>query len=123
MISEQKKVAVKILGFSGKMISPSKSGYISKNPENLVVFNSNVCTEEGKIWHGDLDVTLSYGSLSELSKETGQTIYVLREMDGRFEYESSPQIDRSIIKFFPEGGHEVDGSLNSSRILNIKPIK
>jgi hypothetical protein len=123
MILEQKKAAGKILGFPGKMISSSKSGYISKNPENLVVFNSNVCTEEGKIWHGDLDVTLSYGSHSEMSRETGQTIYVLREMDGRFEYESNPQIDRAIIKFFPEGDHEMDGSLNSSRIFNIKPIK
>jgi hypothetical protein len=75
------------LGFPGRMISASKSGYKERNPDCLVIFNSNVCTEKGKIWWGDLDVTKSKDALSELAKETGETIYVLFEMDGRFEHE------------------------------------
>ena len=58
------KIAEEHLGMRGKMISFSKSGYAQKNPDNLVVFNSNVCTDEGKIWYGDLDVTLSYDAVS-----------------------------------------------------------
>ena len=97
------KIAEEHLGFSGKMISFSKSGYVRKNPDNLVVFNSNVCTEKGKIWWGDLDVTKSKDALSELAKGTGETIYVLFEMDGRFEHEQAPKINRAPIKFLPDG--------------------
>ena len=95
--------AVNQLGFPGKMISASTSGYMERNPGCLVLFNSNVCTEKGKIWWGDLDVTKTKDSLSELAKETGETIYVLFEMDGRFENEKEPKINRAPIKFLPDG--------------------
>ena len=91
------------LGFPGRMISSSKSGYKERNPDCLVIFNSNVCTEKGKIWWGDLDVTKSKDALSELAKGTGETIYVLFEMDGRFEHEENPKINRAPIKFLPDG--------------------
>lgn len=95
--------AVNHLGFPGKMISASKSGYMERNPGNLVIFNSNICTDKGKIWWGDLDITRSKDSLSDLAKETGETIYVLFEMDGRFENEKEPKINRAPIKFLPDG--------------------
>jgi hypothetical protein len=113
-------IAEKKLGTKGKMISASKSGYVQRNPENLVVFNSNVCTDEGKIWFGDLDITLSYDSLSSLAKELGKTVYVLTEMDGRFENEASPRLGGSVIKFFPEGGHELTSALSNYKKFNLK---
>ena len=93
------------LGFPGKMISASKSGYIERHPGNLAIFNSNVCTEEGKIWWGDIDVTKSKENLSGLAKEMGKTIYVLFEMDGRFENEEAPKIGRAPVKFLPDGSY------------------
>ena len=102
------EIAEKHLGHRGKMISFSKSGYAKRFPDNLVIFNSNVCTEEGKIWYGDMDITLSYNDLADLAKDLNETIYVLREMDGRFENEEVPRTDRAIVSFFPEGGHRID---------------
>ena len=113
-------IAEEKLGTKGKMISASKSGYIQKNPDNLVVFNSNVCIEEGKIWFGDLDVSLSYDTLSDLSKELGKTVYVLTEMDGRFENEENPRLGGAVIKFFPEGGHELTSALFNYKKFNLK---
>lgn len=104
------------LGFPGKMISASKSGYRDRNPENLVVFNSNVCTVEGKIWWGDVDVTLSKEDLSSLAKEIGKTVYVLFEMDGRFENEKNPKIDRAPIKFLPDGTYVLSKGLEHLKI-------
>ena len=114
------KIAEEHLGFSGKMISFSKSGYVRKNPDNLVVFNSNVCTDEGRIWHGDIDVTLSYDSLSDLARETGKTVYVLMEMDGRFENEETPLLKKAIVQFPPEGGHNLTSSLSYYEKFNLK---
>ena len=114
------KIAEEHLGFSGRMISFSKSGYIRKNPDNLVVFNSNVCTDEGRIWHGDIDVTLSYDSLSDLARETGKTVYVLMEMDGRFENEETPLLKKAIVQFPPEGGHNLTSSLSYYEKFNLK---
>ena len=113
-------IAEKHLGMTGRMISFSKSGYSQKNPGNLVVFNSNVCVEEGKIWYGDIDITVSYDSLSGLAKETGKTVYVLREMDGRFENEKSPLLRRAVIKFFPDGGHDILENLSYHKKFNLK---
>jgi hypothetical protein len=122
-MEDQKTIAERILGSEGKMISFSKSGYMKKNPENLVLFNSNVCIGSGKIWYGDLDVTLSFDSLSELAKELDETVYVLTERDGRFEYEETPQIDNAVVRFLPDGGHQLDQSLSYYRNFNLKPIK
>jgi hypothetical protein len=74
----------------GRMISGSKSGYWEKHKENLVVFNSNIITESrGKVWHGDLDVTLDYENLEKVSESLGEPLYILREMDARFENEDA----------------------------------
>lgn len=92
----------------GRMISGSKSGYIQRNPNNLVVFNANLCTkEQGKIWYGDLDITKDEKALSVLAGLLGETVYVLREMDARFDNESSPKFDRAVVVFHTDGKVEI----------------
>lgn len=102
------EIIVKRLGYYGAMISGSKSGYGRMYPKNLAIFNSNVCLESKKIWWGDLDLTLSKDKLIELSKELNDVVYVLYEMDGRFENEEKPLIDRYVVKFSPDGTYEVN---------------
>ena len=76
----------------GRMISGSKSGYRERNPENEVYFNANIFTlEEGKVWYGDLDVTKDLSALEEITKTIGKDLYILSEMDGRFENENPSQ--------------------------------
>lgn len=92
----------------GRMISGSKSGYVQRNPNNLVVFNANLCTkEQGKIWYGDLDITKDEKALSVLAGLLGETVYVLREMDARFDNESSPKFDRAVAVFHTDGKVEI----------------
>lgn len=72
----------------GRMISYSKSEYREKNPHSVCYFNANIFTlQEGKIWYGDLDLTKDGESLKRIAEEKGQTLFVLKEMDGRFENE------------------------------------
>ena len=74
----------------GRMISGSKSGYYNQHPENLIVFNANIIIESrGKIWHGDLDVTLDYEKLEKVAEALEEPLYILREMDARFENEEA----------------------------------
>lgn len=78
----------------GRMVSASKSDYSCRFPTHVVVFNANVCTKtHGKIWHGDVDITKDEAKLIELAKALGEDVYVLREMDGRFENEGEPKLD------------------------------
>ena len=71
---------------SGRMISHSKSGYMKRNPGNEVYFNANIFVlDEGKIWWGDLDLTNDKPLLEKISNECGKKLYILRELDGRFE--------------------------------------
>ena len=73
---------------SGRIISYSKSTYRNKYPNSLVVFNANIFTESlGKIWHGDLDVTKDEKKLQIICNNIGEVLYILSEMDGRFEHE------------------------------------
>jgi hypothetical protein len=96
------------LGFPGKMISGSKSGYFERHPTNLAIFNANVCTENrGKIWFGDLDITLEQEKLSALAVELNESVYVLREMDARFEHEDNPQLGQAIVIFNSNGTWEI----------------
>lgn len=82
----------------GRMISGSKSGYYQRHPNNEVYFNANIfILGEGKVWWGDLDLTLDKEVLSKISSRLGKKLYVLREMDGRFENENAN--DEHVLKF------------------------
>lgn len=75
----------------GRMISASKGDYMHQNPTHLSVFNANIVTiTDGKIWYGDLDITKSADTLKEIAKELGEPLFILREMDARFENEDKP---------------------------------
>lgn len=93
----EEMLAVEYLGVRGKMVSASKGRYGFENPNNLVVFNANVCTAEGKIWYGDLDLTLESFKVTDLARALGKTVYVLYEMDARFDLEAQPQLDRAVL--------------------------
>lgn len=93
------------LGFCGKMISGSKSGYLERHPDNVAIFNANLCTKDAKVWYGDIDLTLSKDLLSELAVESNETIYILYEMDARFENEEKPLIRNAVAVFYPDGTH------------------
>jgi hypothetical protein len=103
-----KEAASKILGMNGRMISGSKSGYLNHYPKNLAVFNANVCTKnEGKIWYGDIDLTLDREQLSELAKSLENEVYVLYEMDARFENEASPKLENAVVVFKKDGSWKI----------------
>jgi hypothetical protein len=81
---------------SGRMISWSKSTYRQRNPDNEVYFNANIFVlGEGKVFYGDLDITKDKEVLETIAKTVGKDLYILREMDGRFENEESS--DKEII--------------------------
>lgn len=72
----------------GRTICWSKSVYREDNPNSICYFNANIVTlNTGKVWWGDLDITKSGETLKAIADEIGETLYVLREMDARFEDE------------------------------------
>ena len=86
---------------NGKMLSASKSGYRDRNPGNEVFFNANIFTvEDGKIWYGDIDYTKDRETLEKIATKLERNLYILRELDGRFENEKmeSNQIKKKAIK-------------------------
>jgi hypothetical protein len=85
----------------GRMLSFSKSHYRKEHPEHQVLFNANVfCEESGKIWYGDINLTLEGNLLGEIATELNTTLYVLREMDGRFENECLNPYDMIQAAYF-----------------------
>jgi hypothetical protein len=73
----------------GRMIGFSKSGYRKSFPENEVYFNGNIFTKElGKVWWGDIDLTVSSDTLQEIANEIQMDLFILTELDGRFENEN-----------------------------------
>lgn len=72
-----------------RMIGYSKSMYVRTFPNNTVYFNANIFAEGlGKIWYGDIDFTLDKNVLKLIAAELKTDLYILREMDGRFENEN-----------------------------------
>lgn len=102
------EILIKHLGYYGAMISGSKSGYMTRNPKNLAIFNANVCVGLEKVWWGDIDITLSKDNLINLAKELNDVVFVLYEMDGRFENEDEPLINNYVIKFLPDGTFKIN---------------
>jgi len=92
----------KILGYPGRMLSGSKSGYSEKHPTHKVVLNGNICTKShGKIWYGDIDITRDEEKLKAVSAALEDDLFILREMDARFENEAAPRLDRAVAIVTP----------------------
>lgn len=90
------------LGSAGRMISGSKSGYRNSHPDNCAVFNANIIAKNSdgaeKVWFGDIDITLDEQALKSAALDAECELYVLREMDARFENESNPKLDKFVYK-------------------------
>jgi hypothetical protein len=93
MYTEQEKEVMRVfheVGLNpGRLISGSKSAYRDKYPNHTVIFNANIfCSKGGKVWWGDLDLDVDGSKLEEIAQKLDTTLYILREMDGRFENET-----------------------------------
>ena len=89
----------------GRMIAYSKSTYIMNKKNHQAIFNANIITSEGKIWWGDLDLTDDSDKLQAIADEIGKTLYILHEMDYRFNKENRPfeEVEKlAVKKFVPE---------------------
>ena len=75
----------------GRMISGSKSGYCQKYPKHDVRFNANIfIPSTGKVWFGDLDITVDNKKLQDVCNELDEEMIVVPEMMGRFGAEEEP---------------------------------
>jgi len=87
-----------LLGACGRMLS---AGKIQREGQD-VVWNGNVCVKSlGKIWFGDIDLIGSNDDLTQLATKLGEPVYVLREMDARFNNEKKPLYDQARAVFHP----------------------
>ena len=94
------QIAEGILGHCARLVSGSKSLYRSNHPDHVVIFNANVFTkEDGKIWYGDIDLTLDEQRLKRLGYELEKEVFLLQEMEGRFENEEKvgDQVEQSAM--------------------------
>ena len=73
--------------YCGRISSFSKS-----SPEGCkCVFNANVISpSRGKIWYGDLNLTKEGKKIKKIAEGMGETLYVLKEHDCRFDHENDP---------------------------------
>jgi hypothetical protein len=78
--ASETEAAVIILGNNGTNLG-IRNTYIQSNPNNLFIFEAEIYTDKGKIWTGDIDVTVSINKLKKLSKYLGKKLFVLREKD------------------------------------------
>jgi hypothetical protein len=110
-----KELLLEKLGYEGRMISGSKGGYCNRYPDNLPIFNANLCTVKKslfkktvvKVWYGDIDITESRNLLREIAIEANMDIFVLREMDARFGNEKKPLLDRFVYCAKSNGTEEL----------------
>lgn len=80
--------------YIGRMMSGSKNCPGGQK----CVWNANVITRsQGKVWFGDLNLTRDAAVLKEIAAVLGEPLYVLREMDCRFNTVSDP-IELLILK-------------------------
>jgi hypothetical protein len=81
----------------GRMVSGSKVA--PKGQE--CVWNANVIVDGKKVWYGDLNLTKDEKDLQKCANIIGKPLYILREMDARFDNEKNPKLDKAVKVFTP----------------------
>lgn len=102
-MDDPQEAVYELLGWPGRMISFSKSGYRERRPDHAAVFNANVCLLDGKVWFGDLDLTVDEPRILALAERLGQVVFVLYEGDGHFRHEEQPLLKQAPYRAFPGG--------------------
>tara|TARA_Y100000310_G_scaffold340267_1_gene435414 strand:+ start:469 stop:873 length:405 start_codon:yes stop_codon:yes gene_type:complete len=75
----------------GHMLDSQKWKYSVSFPNHLVIFNANVLTKShGKVWYGDLDISMSHARLKKIAEQVGEPLYILHESAARFGEENKP---------------------------------
>jgi hypothetical protein len=116
------EIAERLLGFAGRMISGSKTGFCKQHPDHFPVFNANVCTDAGKIWFGDIDLTEDEAKLAELARALGQKVYVLYERDGRFGgRDEQPLLENAMLVVTPDSTVEHDKHIRRAEDGRLRP--
>lgn len=97
----------------GRLISGSKGRYSFYNPQNVTIFNANLYNaDKEKLWFGDIDLsTQDFEILKEVAIESGKFLFVLSEMDGRFEKENNPDLESAMYCFTPTGSFQISPQL------------
>ena len=67
-----------------------------------------------------MDVTLKQTFIADLAFILNEDLYVLYEMDARFENEDKPKLDRYAVKFFYDGGVELSKYLTEDYDNNLR---
>lgn len=63
-----------------------KESYKKLYPDHVVLLNSCVFGEKsGKLWCGDVDLTVDYDSLVSISEKLNESLYVLHNSDTQAE--------------------------------------
>lgn len=85
-------IIIKHIGPVGRMLNGSKVA-----PKgHLCVWNGNIIVDGHKVWFGDVDLTKQAEALTAAAKEIGKPLYILREMDARFDNERKPQMQNAV---------------------------
>lgn len=90
--------------YEGRMIGGSKSWYRNNHPDDDILFNANIFTQNGKEWHGDLNITEDSNNLQNICNELNEEMIVVTEMLGRFGAEDRPYEELEVdahAKFIP----------------------
>lgn len=127
-----KKLLEQTIGITNRMITGSKSGYRKAYPKHAAIFNANLVILKDdkpvKVWWGDLDLTLEHPKLLKASEKIGTPLYVLYEMDGRFDNDKIPLIERYIAKYDASAAQNLQVELGTyseyfERELNVIKFK
>lgn len=85
------------IGALGRMLSQMK-----REPKGHVcVWNGNIIVGDRKVWFGDIDLTKDAKNLQKCADEIGQPLYILREMDARFDKEKNPDLTKAVTVINP----------------------
>jgi hypothetical protein len=75
-------------GICGRLLDVSKRN-------TSIIFNANILVGRKKVWFGDFWKHETY-KLDLLAKILGEPVYLLREMDCRFETECDPNLKNAV---------------------------
>jgi hypothetical protein len=86
----------------GRMVWAEKYDLPKHLKDHKIVWNANIIVEGQKVWYGDIDLTQDTETLQTVANEIGKPLYVLREMDARFNTEEEPLIEKAVSVIEPK---------------------
>ncbi len=93
------KITIEISDLIELVFGPPGATLNATKSDPKILYNANLIVGDTKVWYGDFNFISKKYKLQDLARTINMKVYLLCEMDARFDNEENPLLNKAVLAF------------------------